>query len=73
MPTVINNPNPTPTTADSGWGFAIGLIILVVLVILFFVYGLPAIRGENEKNNTEINVPDRINVNLDQDNTSPAY
>jgi len=59
MTTVINNPG------DSGEGLGIGIIVAVlvvmVAVVLFFVYGLPAIRnsktGESSTTNIKIEVP----------------
>ena len=48
MATIINNPD-SGTSGDSsgGMGFLIGTIVLILVLILFFVYGLPAIRGTN--------------------------
>lgn len=65
MPTVINNPETSG--GDSGLGVIIGVIIAIILIALFFVYGLPAIRGTNppadDNNGTNINVeiPNPIN------------
>lgn len=52
MTTVINNPGESN---GSGSGLVIGIIIAIVLVILFFRYGLPAMRGNNTRD-TNINV-----------------
>lgn len=56
MVTVVNNPGPGQTQGDgSGLGMILGVIIVLAIVILFFVYGLPRIRGE-DKADTNINV-----------------
>ncbi len=52
MNTVINNPGES---SGSGAGLVIGIIVAIVLVILFFRYGLPAMRGGND-GGTNINV-----------------
>ena len=65
MATVINNP-PTPASdAGSGMGFFVGLLVVIILAVLFFVYALPAIRNSGSSD-TNINVPDRINVDVNQ-------
>lgn len=64
MTTIVNNP---PQSGDSGGGMGmiIGLVVLVVLGILFFVYGLPAIR-QMQLGGTEVKVevPSEIDVNV---------
>lgn len=56
MTTVINNPG-NGNGEGMGLGFMIGILIVIVAVILFFVYGLPAIRaGKDQPNTTNINV-----------------
>jgi len=62
MATVINNPD---TSGDSGgMGWVVGMIIAILLAFVFFVYALPAIR--NSGSGTNINVPDKIDVNVNQ-------
>jgi hypothetical protein len=46
MSTVINNPSGEGT--GSGVGAILGVIIAIVLIALFFIYGLPALRGGND-------------------------
>lgn len=46
-------------------GMIFGLIVLAVIAFLFFVYGLPAIR-QTQLGGTQINVPDKIDVNINQ-------
>jgi len=64
MATVINNP---PQSNDSGgsMGMIVGVIVLVVLAYLFFVYGLPAVQ-QNQSGGTQINVPDKIEVDINK-------
>ena len=64
MATVINNP---PQSNDSGGstGMIVGIIVLVVLAYLFFVYGLPAVK-QNQSGGTQINVPDKIEVDVNK-------
>ena len=61
MATVINNPD-SGDHSGGGAGMIIGAVILVLVLIIFFVYGLPAIRGTNK--GTTVNVPDKIDVNV---------
>lgn len=46
--------------SNSMWG----LIILLIVLVLFFVYGLPALRSMNT--GPQINVPGQIDVNIHQ-------
>ncbi len=67
MATIINNPDGG-SGGGSGVGTVVGLIVLVLIVILFLIYGLPAIRGTNRENNTTIQVPDKVQVDVDSTN-----
>lgn len=63
MATIINN--PSTESSGSGVGTVVAIIILVLAIMLFFLYGLPAIRGANKGNNsTTIQVPDKVEVDL---------
>ena len=64
MATVINN--PSGNGESSGVGVIIGVIVAIILIVLFFVYGLPALRGGS---GTNINV-DLPNVDLPSPGTS---
>ena len=60
MTTVINNPGDGE---GMGIGFMIGILIVVVAVILFFVYGLPAIRASKSQpstTNITVQVPNPV-------------
>jgi len=43
MATIINNPSGGGD--GSGLGVVVGILVGIVVVIIFFVYGLPAIRN----------------------------
>ncbi len=82
MATVINNPpsNQAPVTqaapSSEGWGVGGVLVTLVVIAVLFFlvmVYGLPAMRCNNQSaapaepssgSNVNVDIPDKIDVNV---------
>jgi hypothetical protein len=59
MATVINN--PSGNSEDSGVGMIIGVLVAIVLIVLFFVYGLPALRGNpapaQNGLNVDVNLP----------------
>ncbi len=65
MATIVNNPAPAPVQqSDSSMGFVLGLVLLVILAVLFFMYGLPAIR--RGFGTPQVNVPGKIDVNVNQ-------
>lgn len=77
MATVINNPDTVHHTdrverhvversEGGGMGFLIGLLAIVILAVLFFVYALPALRNTGTRGGTNINVPDRINIDVNR-------
>jgi hypothetical protein len=54
MTTVINNPGND--SSGGGTGLIVGVIIAIVLIALFFMYGLPALRGSNNNDGVDIKV-----------------
>ncbi len=66
MTTIVNTP-ATTTDSNNGMGFVIGVILLLVFAFLFFVYGLPAIS--RTIGTASVNVPDKINVNVQTPNS----
>lgn len=67
MTTVVNNPGGG--SGDSGGaGIVLGVLLAIVLIGLFFVYGLPAMRGNQAPQNGSIDV----NVQLPTGTPSPA-
>lgn len=73
MTTIINSP-PTQATAplESGSGFAgivIGVVLIGIVGFLFFIYGLPAMSGDQNMNagdggGSTINVPDKVQIEV---------
>lgn len=65
MTTIINSP---PSSEDSGLGLIVGIFVLVILSLLFFYFGIPALRqmGTPQINIPApvINMPDKIDVNV---------
>ncbi len=65
MATIVNTPSGGGTTdSGSGMGFFLGMLVLLLIVILFFVYGLPAIRAGIGSSAPRVSVPDQIDVNV---------
>ena len=69
MATIINNPD-SGDKGGGGLGMIIGAIVLVLVIVLFFVYGLPAMRNSGDSTGTDVNVPDQIDVNVDTPNNN---
>ncbi len=65
MTTIINNPGDK-SEEGMGMGMILGLLVVVVLVVLFFTYGIPAMKtNEKQSGNT-------IKVELPAHNTLQA-
>lgn len=62
MTTVINNPGGE---GGSGVGIIVGVVLAIAIIAIFFIYGLPALRNNN--GGTNINVPDKIQVDINTD------
>jgi hypothetical protein len=64
--TVIHNVTPATTTeqGSSGMGFLLGVIALLLFFFFLIYYGLPALR--NSTSTPQINVPDKVDVNINQ-------
>jgi hypothetical protein len=69
MTTIVNSPAPVNDNTGNS-GLFIGIFGLIVLGLLFFYFGLPAIRriGTPQINIPApvINMPDEIDVNVNQ-------
>lgn len=65
MATIINNPSDG-TAAGSGMGVIVGVIVALVVLALFFIYALPALRG----NTGEQDGSATINVDLPNPGTT---
>lgn len=59
MATYVNNPQPA--ASNNGTGFLLGVIVLIIAAVLFFMYGLPLLRG-NLGGGTSVNLPSQVNV-----------
>ncbi len=65
MTTIVNNP-PSSDNSGGALGMIFGIIVILVLVYLGYVYGLPAVRQMQQSGGVQINVPDKIDVNVNQ-------
>ncbi len=65
MATIINNPDSGGGGGGSA-GTIIGIVVAIIIIALFFLYGLPALRGTDRNNTTNIEVPDRIQVDVNK-------
>lgn len=63
MTTIVNTPAPSNDQSGGGMGMVFGVIALAAVVIIFFVYGLPAIKNVGTP---QINIPSAIDVNINQ-------
>jgi hypothetical protein len=63
MATVVNT-TPATTDSGSGTGFLLGILLIIVMAILFFVYGLPALTNSVSQSQPQVNVPGKIDVNV---------
>lgn len=67
MATTIINPSPnTSSSNNNGVGLLIGIIVLIICGVLFFVYGLPLLRGFSGNGGVQVNVPKSIDVKVQQ-------
>lgn len=61
MATIVNT--PASDSSGNGIGMILGALLILLVAFLFFVYGLPMMRGGSssapapQPNNTEINMP----------------
>ena len=64
--TIINPASNSDPSGNNGMGFIVGGVVLVVLAILFFVYALPYIRGLSGEGGVQVNLPNTIDVNVQE-------
>lgn len=62
--TVIQNNPGSGDRGNGGSGFLLGAVLLIAFLIIFFVFGLPTIRGNRGGDGTNLNIPGRINVDV---------
>jgi len=53
MTTVINSPG---SSESGGVGMIIGVLVSIIVIVLFFMYGLPALRGNQTNESVDVNV-----------------
>jgi hypothetical protein len=72
MATIVNTPPPSgpADNTSSALGTLVGLLTLLILGVLFFVYGLPALRSAT--GSPAVNVPGKIDVNLNGPNSGSS-
>jgi hypothetical protein len=63
MTTIVNSP---PSSDNGNGGMFIGIFIIIILGLVFYYYGLPAIKQMGQISAPQINVPDKIEVNIKQ-------
>lgn len=73
MTTIITNPAPT-TDSGNSMGIIVAVLLVAVFAILFFVYGVPAMRSTDSGPNTtnsapavqvpQVAIPNKIDVNI---------
>ena len=70
MTTVVNTPASSGSDNSGNGGLFIGIFILVILGLLFFYFGIPAIKkiGSGQTATPQIVIPDKIDVNVEQTN-----
>lgn len=56
----------TDSSNNSGMGFFMGMVLIVVVLLLIFYFGLPYLRNAASNSGSQINVPDKIDVNISQ-------
>lgn len=66
MATIVNQPPAQTNTNNGGYGFLLGIILLIAFVLLVFYYGLPYLRGSANTAAPQVNVPGKIDVNVQQ-------
>lgn len=65
MPTTIINPSPNNNSSNNnGVAFLIGIIIFIAFAVLFFVYGLPYIKGLGGSGEVNVNIPVPENIDI---------
>lgn len=66
MTTIVNSPNPSNDNGNGG--LIIGIFALIIFGLLFFYYGIPALKnlGPAQVNipAPQINVPNQVDVNV---------
>jgi hypothetical protein len=65
MAIIVNNP-PANTNEGNNNGMLLGVILLAIILFIFLYLGLPLLRGAASTSGTQVNVPDHMNVKVQQ-------
>lgn len=67
MPTTVVNPAPSNNSnSDNGLGFLLGVIVLIFFAFVLIYYGFPMLKQGIGGSTPQINVPNKVDVNLRQ-------
>ncbi len=67
MATIVNTtPASTTNNGSNGLGFLIGVMVVVLLVMAVLFYGLPYLRNTVSSTTPQVNLPGKIDVNVNQ-------
>ncbi|GEM_PF-1054190 len=69
MATIVNNPAPTNDQSNSLMPL-VYLGVFIALIVFAIYFGLPVLRRATTPNQTQITVPDKIDVNVSTDQGS---
>lgn len=64
MATIINTPAAPAESGSNGMGFLFGILILILFVVFLFIFGAPYLRRMTSSSAPQINVPDKVDVNV---------
>ena len=71
MTTIINTP-PSGENSNSVAIVAVGILLAVIAIVLFFVYVLPAIQGNEDADTNGIDINVNLPDALNPDDSSPT-
>ena len=63
MTTIINNPGET---SDNNSSIILTVIMLAILIFALFYWGIPLARNAKSGTNVNLNVPDEVDINVNQ-------
>jgi hypothetical protein len=64
MATIVNTTPAQPVERSNGMGFLLGVVLILAFIFLFFLYGVPLLTQSFRSAGPQVNVPDKINVNV---------
>jgi hypothetical protein len=78
MADIINNAPATAPERDGGIGVAVAIVVILILAILFFMFGLPALRSGNagtagDTTNVHVNLPVQGGTSGNANGTPSGY